>query len=135
MQKRSAEQDVNDLHAAVKNDTKQAKEEVESDEMSVIVTYLEWSLGEIMLTHLHGRVTAAEFEELRRAQFDDDSHNPSESESKFLNQLYKVKKSVDEDEGGEADETVLSERFSVIDTSRVYSHTVHHFFLNLGQIE
>lgn len=131
MQKRSAEQDVNDLHAAVKN------EEVKGDEMSteVIVTYLEWFLGEIVLTHLHGRVTAAEFEELRRTQFDDDSHNPSESESKFLNQLYKVKKSVDEDEGGEADETVLSERFSVIDTSRVYSHTVHHFFLNLGQLE
>jgi len=62
----------------------------------------------------------------------------SESESKFLTQLYKLKASVDEEEeyqGDEGDKTGVSERFSPINTTRVHLHAVPHFFLNLGQLE
>jgi len=83
MSKRSAEQDVNDLHVDAIHAKDEAKDEISAKEdkedallTEVIVTYLEWFSGEIILSHFHGRVTAAEFDELRRAQFDDDSYNP-----------------------------------------------------------
>lgn len=85
----------------------------------VIVTRIEWFMGELMLEHFLCTVNASEMDLLKKFNGDCPDENLD---------LFFLLESV-------RDEQTTSDKCKMIDTKDVYRYELPHFFLNFGQVE